>query len=104
MAATHGCRVTPPTGPFKRPSAPISGGARGFETRTAASDWLIPGSATSLTRLFVAMAAGPARQAMPAQAAKFTAWSRARLDQAARARLAIRIGHRDILAFPRGAR
>jgi hypothetical protein len=77
-------------------------GARGFETRTAASDWLIPGSATSLTRLFVAMAAGPARQAMPAQAAKFTAWSRARLDQAARARLAIRIGHRDILAFPRG--
>ena len=75
--------------------------ARGFETHTATSDWNIPGSAASLSRLLVGMTAGPARQAMPAQAAKFTTWSGARLNQSARARLAIRIGHRDILAFPR---
>ncbi len=75
--------------------------AWGFEARTAASDWSIPGSATGLTRLFVGMTAEPARRAMPAQARKFAAWTSTRLLQASRARLAIRIGHRDILAFPR---
>jgi hypothetical protein len=39
---------------------------------------------------------------MPAQAKKFAEWTGARLQQAMKARLAIRIGHRDILAFPAG--
>ena len=75
--------------------------ARGFEARKATSDWSIPGSPAGLTRLFVGMTAEPARRAMPAQARKFAAWTSTRLLQARRARLAIRIGHRDILAFPR---
>jgi hypothetical protein len=37
---------------------------------------------------------------MPTRAGKIAAWYRARLEQAAQARLAIRIGHCDILAFP----
>ena len=39
-------------------------------------------------------------EAMPARASKIASWYGARLEQAAQARLAIRIGHRDILAFP----
>jgi hypothetical protein len=46
------------------------------------------------------MTAQAASQAMPTRVGKIAAWIRARLDQAAQARLAIRIGHCDILAFP----
>jgi hypothetical protein len=37
---------------------------------------------------------------MPAQARKIGEWTNARLKQAAKARLSIRIGHYDILGFP----
>ena len=76
--------------------------ARGFQTHMATSDWLIPRSATGMTSRFTQMTAQPARQAVPAQARKFAEWTGVRLQQAIKARLAIRIGHRDILAFPRG--
>jgi hypothetical protein len=50
------------------------------------------------------MTAQAASEAMPARASKIAAWYGARLEQAAQARLAIRIGHCDILAFPRRSR
>ena len=74
--------------------------ARGFQTRAARSDWQIPRSATSLAGRFVEMTAQPARRTMPAQARKFAQWAGLRLLQAKKGRLSIRIGHRDILAFP----
>ena len=67
----------PPTGAFR---APRSGMQRA----------LIDGTADA------------ARNARPAQAAAITAWQEARLRQALRGRLAITIGHRDILALPPG--
>jgi hypothetical protein len=72
----------------------------GFETLTARSDWLI-GRGERFGPLFARMTARAARRAVPAEAVKFAEWTRARRIQAADKRLAIRIGHRDILAFPR---
>jgi hypothetical protein len=75
---------------------------RGFETSTATSDWQIPRSASDVTLEFAEMTARPARRAAPALARKFAQWALARRRQAMDGRLAIRIGHRDILAFPPG--
>ena len=74
--------------------------ALGFETLGATSDWRIVRGERSLGRLFARMTAQAASEAMPARASKIASWYGARLEQAAQARLAIRIGHRDILAFP----
>ncbi len=74
----------------------------GFETRMATSDWRIPGSARAVTARFAQMTALSARQSAPAQARKIAEWTSARLKQAAKARLSIRIGHYDILGFPSG--
>jgi hypothetical protein len=71
-----------------------------FETLGATSDWRIVRGERSLGRLFARITAQAASRAMPTRAGKIAAWYRARLDQAARARLSIRIGHCDILAFP----
>jgi hypothetical protein len=78
--------------------------ALGFETLGATSDWRIVRGERSLGRQFVRMTAQAASQAMPTRIGKIAAWYRARLDEAAQARLAIRIGHCDILAFPPRAR
>lgn len=74
--------------------------ARGFQTRLATSNWRIPGSARAVTSRFAQMTASSARQSVPAQATKIREWTSARLKQAAKARLSIRIGHYDILALP----
>jgi hypothetical protein len=74
--------------------------ASGFETISATSDWRIARGERRLGRVFARMTAQAASQAMPTRVGKIAAWIRARLDQATQARLAIRIGHRDILAFP----
>ena len=74
--------------------------ASGFETISATSDWRIARGERSLGRVFARMTAQAASQAMPTRVGKIAAWTRARLDQATQARLAIRIGHCDILAFP----
>ena len=74
--------------------------AKRFQTCASISDWRIGRHASDLASRFVQMTARPARQAMPAQTRKFAEWTGARLHQAMGARLAIRIGHRDILAFP----
>jgi SAM-dependent methyltransferase len=74
--------------------------ALGFDTLAASSDWRIVRGERSLGRLFAGMTAQAASQAMPARTGTIGSWYRARLGDAGRARLAIRVGHRDILGFP----
>jgi len=74
--------------------------ARGFALRVAPADWRLrrtpPLLATALAHA-TTLAAGVA---LPSQRTRIAEWQEARLDQARRGRLAIRIGHRDILALP----
>jgi hypothetical protein len=72
----------------------------GFQTRKAASDWRIPGSARTVTRRLAQMTSSSALQSMPALTGKIAEWTSARLRQAAKGRLSIRIGHFDTLGFP----
>ena len=74
--------------------------ARRFEIHAAESDWRIPRTPPSIAGRFVRMTGRSAHRAAPAQAKEITAWTRTRLRQAQKEQLSIRIGHRDILAFP----
>lgn len=65
--------------------------ARGFVTASAPSDWHIPRFALGMQRALI-----------DGRGADDAAWQEVRLRQALRGRLAITIGHRDILAFPPG--
>ena len=76
--------------------------ARGFATVSAPSDWRVPRTALRMQRALIEGAADTARRANPAQHRAIALWQEARLRQAMRGRLAIRIGHRDILALPQG--
>jgi len=76
--------------------------ARGFATASAPTDWRIPRSALRIQRALIDGTADAARDADPAHGAAIADWQETRLRQAMRARLAIRIGHRDILALPPG--
>ncbi len=69
--------------------------ARGFATASAVSDWWIPRSALRMQHALIEGAA----YAVGDVAAR---WQTARLRQAMLGRLAIRIGHRDILGLPKG--
>jgi hypothetical protein len=71
-------------------------------TASVPSDWRIPRTALRMQRALIDGTADAARSARPAQADAITAWQEARLRQALRGRLAITIGHRDILALPPG--
>ena len=76
--------------------------ARGFATASAATDWRVPRAALRMQRALIDGAADAARDANPAHSRAIADWQEARLRQAMRGRLAIRIGHRDILALPQG--
>ncbi len=76
--------------------------ARGFATASAPTDWHVPRTSLRMLRALIEGTAQAARNAAPARDASIAAWESTRLDQALRARLAIRIGHRDILAIPPG--
>ncbi|HLY87642.1 MAG TPA: class I SAM-dependent methyltransferase [Acetobacteraceae bacterium] len=65
--------------------------ARGFVTASAPSDWHIPRTALGMQRALI-----------DGRGANDARWQEVRLRQALRGRLAITIGHRDILAFPPG--
>jgi hypothetical protein len=71
-------------------------------TASAPSDWRIPRSALAMQHALIDGTADAARRARPAHAAAITGWQEARLRQAMRGRLAITIGHRDILIMPQG--
>jgi SAM-dependent methyltransferase len=76
--------------------------AKGFQTYEARSDWRIARGEARLGTLFAEMNARAAVQATPERRKRFKAWAAARAGQAIAGKLAIRIGHRDILAFPPG--
>jgi hypothetical protein len=76
--------------------------ARGFATASAPTDWRVPRAALRMQRALIDGAADAARDANPAHSRAIYDWQEARLRQAMRGRLAIRIGHRDILALPQG--
>ncbi len=76
--------------------------ARGFAVRSAASEWRIPRGALAMLREMILGTGAAARRARPASRRAIAAWEAARLRQAVAGRLAIRIGHRDILALPKG--
>jgi SAM-dependent methyltransferase len=69
---------------------------------SAPSDWHIPRRALRMQRALIDGAADAARRAQPSRAEAITAWQEARLRQALRGRLAITVGHRDILVLPQG--
>jgi SAM-dependent methyltransferase len=73
---------------------------RGFVTSSAPTDWHVPRNALRMQRALIEGTADGARNARPSRARVIAEWQEARLRQAVRARLAIRIGHRDILAIP----
>jgi hypothetical protein len=74
--------------------------ARGFRIATAPSDWIVPAIAAPMLEAMVRGHAAAAAQARPAAAARIAAWEQARLGALARGRLALTIGHRDLLALP----
>ncbi|HET7880833.1 MAG TPA: class I SAM-dependent methyltransferase [Acetobacteraceae bacterium] len=69
---------------------------------SAPSEWRIPRTALRMQRALIDGTADAARNANPARAGAIGAWQEARLHQALRGRLAITIGHRDILVLPPG--
>lgn len=78
--------------------------ARGFAVTSAPADWRVPRSARRMTRALVRGTADGARAALPARHIAIAAWEAARTRQAMQGRLAIRVGHRDLLAVPEGPR
>jgi SAM-dependent methyltransferase len=74
--------------------------ARGFTLASAGSDWRIPRGATAMLAALVRGHAEAAARQMPQRRGAIAAWQAARLRQIGRGRLAIRVGHRDILALP----
>ena len=75
--------------------------ARGFHVLSAPSDWVIPRPALAMAHALIDGTAAAARVALPARRAAIAAWQDVRHSQSMASRLAIRIGHRDILALPR---
>jgi hypothetical protein len=73
--------------------------AAGYQTRSAPADWRIPPHASRMLRALIEGRAAAAVEAEPASRERIAAWASDRLNQVMAARLAIRIGHRDILAW-----
>lgn len=69
---------------------------------SAPADWHVPRTALRMLRALIDGTADAARNARPSRSAEIAEWQELRLRQAMRGRLAIRIGHRDILALPPG--
>ncbi|MBV9756708.1 MAG: class I SAM-dependent methyltransferase [Alphaproteobacteria bacterium] len=76
-------------------------GAAGFDVHTAPSDWRIGRGELAVMRALVQLAAERAHDVFPARRRMIADWTAVRLHQTLAARLAVRVGHRDILAVPR---
>jgi SAM-dependent methyltransferase len=83
------------------PAVALALAARDFIALSAPTEWHVRGSALSMQRALIDGTAHAARTGSPRHARAIVDWQEARLRQALRGRLAIRIGHRDILALPR---
>lgn len=92
-------------GPALGPDAP-AGLERAFRARgatvwTESTDWRIGRSALAMLGAMVDGHADAALQQAPRAGVAIGAWRRARLNEAARGRLSLDIGHLDLLALPR---
>jgi SAM-dependent methyltransferase len=90
----------PALGPHAVAAAEAAFAARGFAVATAASDWVMDADALAMAHALIGALGEVALRWEPRQASAIAAWDRLRHRQAMRGRLAIRIGHRDILALP----
>ena len=79
-------------------------GARGFAVETAPSDWRIGAAEAEMLVALVHGHADAAARWMPSARGAIAAWERARVRQALAGRLAMRVGHRDVLALKQGGR
>ena len=70
-----------------------------FAIATAASDWCLGPAQHGLIAALAGGEAQAARAMAPAEGAMIAAWERRRLDAAATGRLAVTVGHRDVLAL-----
>jgi hypothetical protein len=89
-------------GPALGVGAPRHLMAPGRVIASAPADWRIPRTALRMQRALIDGTADAARNVWPPRADAIAAWQEARLRQALRGRLAITIGHRDILILPPG--
>jgi SAM-dependent methyltransferase len=93
-------------GPALGPRAPAALraalAASGFTVREADTPWRIPPQAADMLDMLVAGHAQAAARHLPARRTAIRAWAAHRAAQVDRARLAMRIGHRDTLALPPG--
>jgi hypothetical protein len=74
--------------------------ARGYEVRTARSDWRIGCEQREMLSRLVADAAAIACDTMPAAATEVADWRAERIAQVATRRLTMLVGHVDLLALP----
>lgn len=75
--------------------------ARGFAVASAPSDWVVPRTALAMTHSLILGAESAAMATLPARRRAIAVWREARHAQAMVNRLAVRVGHRDILALPK---
>lgn len=91
-------------GPALGPRAPTALQAalrtHGFRVKNEASDWRIPPEAGDMLTALIAGHAAVAGRRLPARRTAIRAWAALRTRQIDKMRLAMRIGHRDILALP----
>ncbi len=76
--------------------------ARGFTVVAAPSPWRIPPDAAAMLAALVHGHAVAATLRLPAARGAIAHWQSTRLRQIAAGRLAMRVGHRDVLALPHG--
>ena len=92
----------PSVGPRAEAAVRRAFAARGYAVTAMASEWRVPGAAVAMARALVRGHAAAASRWMPAARGTIAVWEHARLRQAVAGRLALRIGHRDLLALPGG--
>ncbi len=73
---------------------------RGFQVASAPSNWIVPPVGHAMLEAMVRGHAAAAAAALPASVQRIAGWESRRMSLIARGRLALRIGHRDILALP----
>ena len=74
--------------------------ARGYEVAVAASPWDLDGNDRALQAALIAGWCEAAREQAPAQQGRIEQWQSSRLQQAQTGRLAVRVTHLDLFAWP----
>ena len=90
----------PALGPDAVPRVAAAFRQRGWRVRLARSDWRIGPADRAMLAAMIDGAARAATEQSPAAAAAVAAWAERRRRQADEGRLALAVGHRDILAEP----